>query len=275
MNTKKYISPGGWFSLQYPDTWNEFEDEEGSFLFYNPEKWSGNFRISVFKDVSPTYAKEVISDELKQNTRAQKVKVGEWECVYSWETFVESDENYVTHSWVTGKLNTLAECSFTTLQDAPVEVAEGIIASLDLRDEKKRYPKEYIPIRVLEINEVNEAFEWATSQIKKRLKKDFSPAEQDMERIQQMIDSDWFTPNQKEVWTAFGIAFGTILVNEIDGMDWVTVIDGGQEYPALRFRDTEVVVDLQRLIYEPLRKGEKCELQKEYVRIKAEVEAVI
>ena len=28
MNTKKYISPGGWFSLQYPDTWNEFEDEE-------------------------------------------------------------------------------------------------------------------------------------------------------------------------------------------------------------------------------------------------------
>lgn len=58
-------------------------------------------------------------------------------------------------------------------------------------------------------------------------------------------------------------------------MDWVTVIDGGQEYPALRFRDTEVVVDLQRLIYEPLRKGEMCELQKEYVRIKAEVEAVI
>ena len=79
MNTKKYISPGGWFSLQYPDTWNEFEDEEGSCLFYNPEKWSGNFRISVFKDASPTYAKEVISDELRQKTRAQKVKIGEWE----------------------------------------------------------------------------------------------------------------------------------------------------------------------------------------------------
>ena len=36
----KYISPGGWFSLEYPATWLEFEDTEESFLFYNPNKWS-------------------------------------------------------------------------------------------------------------------------------------------------------------------------------------------------------------------------------------------
>ena len=46
----KYISPGGWFSLEYPATWSEFEDTEESFLFYNPNKWSGNFRISAYKD---------------------------------------------------------------------------------------------------------------------------------------------------------------------------------------------------------------------------------
>lgn len=33
---KKYISPGAWFSMQYPATWNEFEDGEGSFLFIIP-----------------------------------------------------------------------------------------------------------------------------------------------------------------------------------------------------------------------------------------------
>lgn len=29
----KYISPGSWFSLEYPNDWREFEDEEDSFLF--------------------------------------------------------------------------------------------------------------------------------------------------------------------------------------------------------------------------------------------------
>lgn len=27
----KYISPGGWFSLEYPMGWHEFEDTEESF----------------------------------------------------------------------------------------------------------------------------------------------------------------------------------------------------------------------------------------------------
>lgn len=119
MSTKKYISPGGWFSLRYPETWNEFEDEEGSFLFYNPEKWVGNFRISVFKDTSLSYANEVLADERKWNTSAQDVKVGSWKCVYSCENFTESGEDYVTHLWMTGSLDTVAECSFSTLPGAP------------------------------------------------------------------------------------------------------------------------------------------------------------
>lgn len=46
---KKFISPGAWFTMVYPSDWNEFEDGEGSFLFYNPDTWTGNFRISAFK----------------------------------------------------------------------------------------------------------------------------------------------------------------------------------------------------------------------------------
>ncbi len=36
MDKKRYIAPGGWFALYYPERWSEFEDEEGSFLFYDP-----------------------------------------------------------------------------------------------------------------------------------------------------------------------------------------------------------------------------------------------
>ena len=54
MQGKKFISPGAWFSMNYPSDWNEFEDGEGSFLFYNPDVWTGNFRISAFKGTGLT-----------------------------------------------------------------------------------------------------------------------------------------------------------------------------------------------------------------------------
>ena len=82
MQGKKFISPGAWFSMNYPSDWNEFEDGEGSFLFYNPEVWTGNFRISAFKGKAG-YGKDVIRQELKENDSASLVKVGTWECAYS------------------------------------------------------------------------------------------------------------------------------------------------------------------------------------------------
>ena len=36
MLTKKFIAPGAWFSLLYPESWNEFEDAEGLSFFIIP-----------------------------------------------------------------------------------------------------------------------------------------------------------------------------------------------------------------------------------------------
>ena len=44
----KYISPGGWFSLEYPMGWHEFEDTEESFLFYN---LTGGQVISAYRPI--------------------------------------------------------------------------------------------------------------------------------------------------------------------------------------------------------------------------------
>ena len=87
----KYISPGGWFSLEYPATWSEFEDTEESFLFYNPNKWNGNFRISAYKDAANDYGRQCIAYELKNNPTSTLIKVGEWECAYSAEEVLELD----------------------------------------------------------------------------------------------------------------------------------------------------------------------------------------
>ena len=90
----KYISPGGWFSLEYPMGWHEFEDTEESFLFYNPDRWTGNFRISAYKDEAADYGPQCIAYELKENTSSALVKVGKWDCAYSAETFQEEGAWY-------------------------------------------------------------------------------------------------------------------------------------------------------------------------------------
>lgn len=271
----KYIAPGSWFSLEYPSDWREFEDTENSFLFYNPDKWCGNFRISAFMGENRNYARECIDYELKQAPGTCKVKVGNWECVYSTENFQENGVWYTSHLWVTGKDAISVECSFTVQKGESMKAAEEIIASLWIRGEGDKPLHEVIPVRVLEIDVINECFDWAVSTVKKQLTKDFTSSEADVQSIQKVIDSDKFNKSQLQAWERFGIAFGAILVNEMDGMDWVTVIDGQKEFPALRFAGTELMVYPLSLIWEKVRRGEICDLKAEYARIKAEVEALL
>ena len=153
--------------------------------------------------------------------------------------------------------------------------AEQIIASLQSREDGKHYPTEIIPIRVLEIGLVNEAYEWAVATVKKQLKKDFTGEAEDIVKLQQMLDSGSFNTKQRDAWYAFGTAFGVILTNEIDGMDWVTVIEGNQEFPALRFLETEIVINPRELVWNKIKNDKPCNLAEEFERIKAEVEKVL
>lgn len=271
----KYISPGGWFSLEYPMTWHEFEDTEESFLFYDPNEWTGNFRISAYKDESGDYGRQCIAYELKENSASSSVKVGTWDCAYSAETFREEGNWYTTHIWVTGKRDISFECSFTVPKGGSKQEAEEIIQSLQVRRPEGIYPKEIIPIRVLEIGVVNNSFEWASTTIKKLLTKDFTSSEADLESIQQVMDSGRFQPQQRMAWENFGIAFGTILENEMDGMAWVTVVNGQKEYPALQFAHSDMLIDPAALVWEKARKGLPCDLKSEFRRIKREAEAVL
>ena len=271
----KYISPGSWFSLEYPVGWHEFEDAEDSFLFYNPEKWSGNFRISAFRGEHADYAAECVDYELKQTRGSKRIKVGEWECAFSKEDFQEEGTAYTSYLWVTGKGPISIECSFTVSAGESAKVAEEILATLKVRDEKEKPWKEMIPLRVLEINAINEAYEWAVSTIKKQTTKGFSAQETDLVNLQKVIDSGKFNKTQRPTWESFGIVFGTILVNEMDGMNWITVIDGSKELPALRFADSQLIYYPTELVWNKIRKGDSCDLVGMYAQIKEEVEKVL
>ena len=271
----KYISPGSWFSLEYPMGWHEFEDAEDSFLFYNPEKWSGNFRISAFRGEHADYAAECVDYELQHTTGAISVKVGAWNCAFSKEDFREEGVDYTSYLWVTGKGAISVECSFTVAKGESRKVAEDMLATLKVRDVKEKPWKDIIPLRVLEINAINEAYEWAVSTIKKQTTKAFSSQESDLPNLQRVIDSGKFGKDQRTTWESFGIVFGTILVNEMDGMNWVTVIDGAKEIPALRFGSSKLIYYPTEMIWSRVKKNESCDLVALYAQIKEEVEKVL
>lgn len=247
----------------YPADWNEFEDGEGSFLFYNPTEWTGNFRISAYKG-DATYGSEVIRQELKENASATAVKIGSLECAYSKEMFQEDGVYYTTHLWITGMGDMAFECSFTVGKGASVAEAEAVIASLEVRKEGVKYPAEVIPVRLSEIYQINEAYEWVAATVKEKLKKDFQGMEEDLSSMQQIIDGGSIAPKKKEAWLSLGIVLCVILANEVDGLEWMTLIDGNREAPVLQNTATGECIDPMKLVWSKVRAGEACSLAETY-----------
>lgn len=233
---KKYISSGSWFSFLYPDAWHEFEDEPGSFLFYNPISWTGNLRVSAMMDTSPQYAAEVMRHELKEYEGAVRQNIGGHEYVYSKETFQEGGAWYTSHFWVTGKRQTVVYLTYTLPKGNDVDEAMAVLESLSLLDANKPDCHEVIPIRLAEIAIVNEAFEYIQKEVKNCLKKDFSSAtvESSLSYLQHLYDEGKLK-NHPSTWERLGRVLGCFLIEEMDGVDWVTVIDGQSERPMLYF----------------------------------------
>lgn len=111
--------------MEYPAVWSEFEDSEGSFLFYNPDEWTGNFRISAYRSNTADYGRESVRQELKENASATLVRVGALDCAYSKEMFEEGGEYYTSHIWITGVDDVVFECSFTVRKGESVAEASG------------------------------------------------------------------------------------------------------------------------------------------------------
>ncbi|MBP6936531.1 DUF3805 domain-containing protein [Bacteroides sp.] len=266
---KKFISPQAWFSMTYPIDWNEFEDGEGTFLFFNPDVWTGNFRISAYKEEaskrgSANYGQEAVAQEFRQNDSASMVKVGPHNCAYSKEMFEDGDTYYTQHTWIIGIENMAFECSFTVPKGADVKEAEAVIASLAIRHDGQKYPAELIPIRLSEIALVDEGYEWTVNLVKSELAKDFQGVEEDLANIQQLIDKGVIGAKKKDNWLAIGITICVILANEVEGMEWMTLIDGNREAPVLHYKETEKVIDPLRLVWSKIKAGETCNVEEAY-----------
>ena len=175
---------------------------------------------------------------------------------------VEEGTYYTSHLWITGTGNIAFECSFTVPKGGSAKEAEEVIATLEARKEGEKYPAELIPVRLSEIYQINEGYEWVVSTVKQELKKDFQGVEEDLEKIQQVIDSGKISPKKKDEWLAIGITVCAILTNEVEGMEWKTLIDGNREVPVLEYQGR--TIDPMKIAWSKVKAGQPCNIAEAY-----------
>lgn len=235
---KKFISPGSWFAFSYPDEWFEFSEEPDCFLFYNPEKWEGNFRISAYRDASSSFGDKMMRDALKAPD-AKLQKVGRWETVYSAEPFTEQLVAYVTHRWVIGYGQTCVECSFTAPMDEHIGVANASIASLEILQPRDTFHNQYIPVRVSEVELIESCYATVEELGMKLFKERFRDFDYNVRLLQKIARRPELTKQLgADAGAVLGITLCALLTESIEGLEWSTFVNAHVEAPVLMYGTT-------------------------------------
>lgn len=148
MGSKKFISPNGWFNLTLPKNWEEYDDEgeEGTCAFFNTNNWTGNFRITPIKwdnlvDPNEDKAAKYIEQELNNNKKATKIKIGNFDCVHYRKGLSQDGDDLVIYYWVTSKKDIVFICSFTIDKEqeqteqnkSEIQLVQDIIKSIKIQ----------------------------------------------------------------------------------------------------------------------------------------------
>lgn len=234
---KKFISPGSWFAFTYPDEWFEFSEEADCFLFYNPEKWDGNFRISAYRDASPSFGDTMMRQALKA-PGAKVTKVARWETIYSAETFTEQLVEYVTHRWTIGCGQTCVECSFTAPVTEHLGNANALIASLEILQPRESLHNQFIPVRVSEVELIESCYATIEELGMKLFKERFRDFDYNVRLLQKLAQRPELTKQLgPDAGAVMGVVLCALLTESIEGLEWNTFVNGKVEAPVLMYGD--------------------------------------
>lgn len=235
---KKFISPGSWFAFTYPEEWFEFSEEADCFLFYNPEKWDGNFRISAYRDASSSFGDTMMRQALKASN-AKLSKVGRWETVHSTESFTEQLVEYVTHCWTIGCGQTCVECSFTAPVEGHLGIVNAIIASLEILQPRDTFHNQYIPVRVSEVDLIESCYATIEELGMKLFKERFRDFDYNVRLLQKIVQRPELSKQLgTDAGAVMGVVLCTLLSESVEGLEWNTFVNGKVEAPVLMYGTT-------------------------------------
>jgi hypothetical protein len=133
-----FTTPDALFSWVLPPDWSEYDDDEGTYCFFNTISWTGNFRITPLKLNPKNSVASTISEQISNNANAIEVKIGDYDCAFYKRDITQDEDSLVIYFWITGMENYLFTCSFVIDKDQEstnkneLELVEDIIKSIKL-----------------------------------------------------------------------------------------------------------------------------------------------
>ena len=92
--------------------------------------------------------------------------------------------------------------------------------------------------------------------IEQALDEDLDGTHQDLELIQRVLDQGLVEPEATYTLQAFGLAFGRVFLNEFPDYDWWMVEDEHGRDPAIRYKETSLLVFPMTMISKRIEDGE-------------------
>ena len=92
--------------------------------------------------------------------------------------------------------------------------------------------------------------------IEQALDEDLDGTHQDLELIQRVLDHGLVEPEATYTLQAFGLAFGRVFLNEFPDYDWWMVEDEHGRDPAIRYKETSLLVFPMTMISKRIEDGD-------------------
>ena len=92
--------------------------------------------------------------------------------------------------------------------------------------------------------------------IEQALDEDLDGTHQDLELIQRVLDQGLVEPEATYTLQAFGLAFGRVFLNEFPDYDWWMVEDEHGRDPAIRYKETSLLVFPMTMISKRIEDGD-------------------
>jgi hypothetical protein len=83
----------------------------------------------------------------------------------------------------------------------------------------------------------------------------------DLDVIQAILDSGELDAAQTYELQSLGVAFGSVLVSAVDGLDWAIVHDEYGSDPTLRYRNTTLCINVLTTISKRIEDGENVDVR--------------
>ena len=118
MEYQDFTSEQGWFTMKIPPNWSEYDDEEGTYAFFDTSHWTGNFRVTPLKIDGPDNSdslKNYIDDDYNKNKDLNPVrsKVNDFNCVSYSKRIDQDGDKQTLYYWVLGKPGFIFICTYT------------------------------------------------------------------------------------------------------------------------------------------------------------------